>query len=1076
MNTSQRPSAPLRYSTSQLLELRKKDCVCIERKAKRRLKFFRIYVQHITVITDFFRWPVLRRRELDSCSSKRNGKRISELPIPARVSSRKPRPTVSSHTASPRPRFLSSFPRAPRHSQRPSRFLSFGLLNVRSLHRKVDDVFHIHEDLNLDVLLLTETWHDIDSVCVNRLRTIGLSVSDRPRLRACNDTLSTNHGGVLIMSKPQVYHHRVHLDHSPVSFECLCVRLSSGTSTCLVVLIYRTGPVTALFFNELSDMLDHLSTASSPLIVAGDFNIHIERPDDPNGRTLLDTLASYGLSSRVDFPTHIQGGTLDVVFTRLDLPPISVTSSDPGLSDHCLLTWAVPFVLPPLHYRSVSYRPWSRLDLNEFRRAIISSPLCQPSSWHGLDPNELASLYDSSIFSVLDRLVPVRTAKLRERPSDLWFDPACREAKRAFRRFERRLRRLKDQALTDSAHSASVDLATTSLKSSYQHYRSILRKRRQLFWQTKVSSCSSSRDLWGCINSLMGRGRLPLSDSLTASDFQDYFTQKVSGIRDSTADSSPPSFSSVPNDCVFASFRSVTIHSVTCAIHRLPLKSSNNDPIRTQLLKECADIMSPFISHLFNKSLSTGVFPHSWKHARVAPILKKGRHDPADAKSYRPISNLVVLSKLLERIVSSQLRSHLNDYDLLPCVQSAYRPFHSTESAILKVTSDALLSLDKGNVCLLCSLDLSSAFDTVDHSILLTRLHTSFGLSGVALQWFESFLIDRSQSVFFNSSAPLSPLHCGVPQGSVLGPLLFIMFTSDLARLTAQHGLSIHMFADDILLYGSSSPQTQDVLSSKVSACLDTFLSWFASNRLLLNTEKSNFMWCASKRRSKHMTFNPIRFGNDFVTSVSSLRFLGFQIDNDISFSSQISRTTSTCFSALRQIRSVRRCLPQPLLVSLVNSLVISRLSYCISVLAGTPAAHLRKLKRVLHTSARLIFDSTCLTPASPLLQALQWLPIEARIDFRLALLVSKCRQGAPAYLSRQLVSVSSNPGRSRLRSAASPLLQVPFVRHPTIGGRSFPVAAAKVWNSLPSSLSSNENPAIFKRLLKAHFLSKSFT
>jgi hypothetical protein len=478
------------------------------------------------------------------------------------------------------------------------------------------------------------------------------------------------------------------------------------------------------------------------------------------------------------------GGIIDVIFSRADLGPLSVSITDAGLSDHHLLTWSVPFTLPPLVYKSVSYRPWKCLDTNEFTRALVDSPLCKRDSWEDLDAHQLAELYDTTITAILDRLVPIRSAKLRSRPSDQWFDGSCLIAKRVTRRLERHLRNLRRYAARHPALCVHLKPAIEVVKASFLNYHSLLKRKRELFWQAKFSSDDSARGLWRSFDSLLGRCRPPHHAGLSASDFATFFNQKVSNIRDATAGRPPPSFARAGTEATFNSFQPVTSDEVASAIRRLPLKSSSSDPLNTSLLKVCACVLVPFITQLFNTSLSTGVFPRLWKHARVTPLLKAGNLNPLDTKSYRPISNLPVLSKLLEKIVSKQLLSHLHTNELLPGVQSAFRPNHSTETAIHKIATDVLKSFDSGNVCLLCSLDLTAAFDSIDHSILLSRLHLTFGLSDTLLVWIESFVRDRTQSVcYLHSSSPPVVLDFGVPQGSVLGPLLFILFSSELSDL-----------------------------------------------------------------------------------------------------------------------------------------------------------------------------------------------------------------------------------------------------------------------------------------------------
>jgi len=237
----------------------------------------------------------------------------------------------------------------------------------------------------------------------------------------------------------------------------------------------------------------------------------------------------------------------------------------------------------------------------------------------------------------------------------------------------------------------------------------------------------------------------------------------------------------------------------------MPSKQSASDPTPTWLLKEFTNELAPFLCRLFNASMLAGMVPAAFKSAYICSLIKKPDLDPADVKNYRPISNLSVLSKLLEKLVARQLIDYLSDNNLLPDRQSDYRAFRSTETAIARLLSVSLLALDAGDIAALALLDLSAAFDTVDHMILLQRLQTSFGLSDAVLSWFHSYLDQRQQNVCHRGelSTP-SVVQFGVPQRSVLGPILF-MFTDHLT-VTERRGLSVHQYADDTQVYGRCHP------------------------------------------------------------------------------------------------------------------------------------------------------------------------------------------------------------------------------------------------------------------------------
>jgi len=227
------------------------------------------------------------------------------------------------------------------------------------------------------------------------------------------------------------------------------------------------------------------------------------------------------------------------------------------------------------------------------------------------------------------------------------------------------------------------------------------------------------------------------------------------------------------------------------AVRQLSDKFSAADPLPTSTLKQVVDLLAPFIVEVFNCSLARSHFPAGFRKAFITPTVKKPGMDTTDVSSYRPISNFPVLSKLLERLIVRQLMDYLQSTDLLPANQSGFRPGHSTETAVLWVLSDIFFSVDRGDAAALILLDLSAACDTVDYEILLHRLQTTYGISDVAHRWLKSYLLGRSQYVRIGTScSPVIDLICGVPQGSVLGQVLFILYTADLISLIESHGLT----------------------------------------------------------------------------------------------------------------------------------------------------------------------------------------------------------------------------------------------------------------------------------------------
>ena len=256
---------------------------------------------------------------------------------------------------------------------------------------------------------------------------------------------------------------------------------------------------------------------------------------------------------------------------------------------------------------------------------------------------------------------------------------------------------------------------------------------------------------------------------------------------------------------------------------------------------------------MVNCSLSEGLVPDGLKQAVVTPLIKKASLPVEDLKNYRPVSGLSFISKLVERVVAKQLVDHIHQHDLDNSYQSAYKSGHSTETALLSIKNDIHLSLSRGEATALVLLDLSAAFDTIDHSTLLDCLLDWFGVSGLALKCFSSYLTERYQCVKIGSTlSKLQKLLFGVPQGSVLGPLLFSLYTSPLSTLIGRHeGLNFHFYADDTQLYVHLSHRNASAAFDELNRCLQDVKEWMSASKLKLNLIKLSSYFLAPRSREK---------------------------------------------------------------------------------------------------------------------------------------------------------------------------------------------------------------------------------
>lgn len=552
----------------------------------------------------------------------------------------------------------------------------------------------------------------------------------------------------------------------------------------------------------------------------------------------------------------------------------------------------------------------------------------------------------------------------------------------------------------------------------------------------------------------------------SADGFAAFFSRKIDDIRAATADVPPPSVvaqaaSSLP------SFRPCTTSEVRRIIMTSPVKSCSLDAVPTFLVREFVDVLLPYLTSMVNASLAQGRLPTSQKHAIVTPLLKKTGLDTADMANFRPVSNLSFMSKVVERAVASQLTEYLSANNLLPCFQSAYRKRHSTETAILRVLSDMLMAADVRQVTLLGMLDLSAAFDCVDHTILLQRLRIGFGLTDVALKWIVSFLTERTQQIAYNGElSSIQHVLFGVPQGSALGPLLYVLYTAELFHVVARHGLRLHMYADDCQVYLSSPASDAATAVDRLSACVADVNDWMTASRLRLNPSKTQVMWLGSSQQLDKINIRDVPLLSASVTVVNTARDLGVILDSQLSLDAHVASVCRSSYYQLKQLRPVARSLSVEAAKTLVQAFVSSRLDYCNAILHGLPEKLMRRLQSVQNAAARMITSARRRDHITPILRQLHWLPVRQRVDFKIAVLVFQCLTGhAPAYLADDC-QLAADASARRLRSADTAKCVVRRTYN-NFGDRCFAAAGPRLWNTLPLNLRLCDSLGQFKRSLK---------
>uniref|UniRef100_A0A8C5Q641 Reverse transcriptase domain-containing protein n=1 Tax=Leptobrachium leishanense TaxID=445787 RepID=A0A8C5Q641_9ANUR len=409
---------------------------------------------------------------------------------------------------------------------------------------------------------------------------------------------------------------------------------------------------------------------------------------------------------------------------------------------------------------------------------------------------------------------------------------------------------------------------------------------------------------------------------------------------------------------------------------------SGPDQIPAIMLQIRAPAIANPVASLINESLVTGYIPKLWKNARVVPIHKSG--DSTLISNYHPISLLLVMSKILGKCVYTQLRDYYQSSNYLTPDQSGFRPNHSTTTALLKVCNDIQAGIEQGDLTGAIFLDFAKAFDTVDHGILLQKLKNS-GITEHTLTWFQLYVSNRLQHVAISgsSSFPL-PVTCRVPQGSILGPLLFTIFINDLPNICKAS--TVHMYADDTVNY------TRNQISHSWRPCCKNnseVETWIADNKLFLNTNKTVTMLFGTAPKL-HKLQNPhlhVRTkSNDTLTTVTSLKYLGMWLDPNLSFGPHIEKLSSKLYPKLGALYRNKSCLSPAVRKQIVQQMLMPAIEYGDVVYAAALQTHLHKLTTLYNSFCHFVLQCSYKTHHSDMLKELNCPSLVSRRTLHLSI------------------------------------------------------------------------------------------
>lgn len=910
-------------------------------------------------------------------------------------------------------------------------------INARSLNsRKLDYLRYLLCNSSIDVICIDETWfHPNDSDELYKIDNYNLYRNDR--------VTSTTGGGVAIYCKSSLNCRMVIKSYNE-SVEYLIIEIYDGHQKCLISCCYipdrRFSPEP--FFSALSEF----SPVYDNIIVCGDFNANLLKRDS-RAHQMKDFVSSCGLTILNDsvptcFRPNAPPSLLDFIIVS---DPSSVLVYDQlsleGISEHDLLfcTYNISFSynIAPMSFQFKDFRS---IDIDSLHTAASSIPWeqCRLKS----DPNDKLKCLQLFLAHLYDTYVPIKTVSIRNKACP-WFTSAVLSALKSRNKLYSKWKQNRSQ-LNWVAYKVARNKATYIVRESKRNY-----------YSSKLSTSLPPKMLWKNLRNI-GIGNKGCSNCpLDPDELNNYFL----------ANNAEPSglefvFSLDAHAQHQAEFEVVSEDEVLSILASFKSNATGEDGVPLRFVKIVLPHILSHLTHIINFCIMTSTFPQAWKYARVIPVAKKS--NAAIASDYRPISILPCLSKVFEKVLAKQIQNHLSVNSLLNPFQSGFRTNHSCSSAMVNILDDVRQEFDKGFVTLLCLLDFSKAFDKVNHSILCWKLKNFFGFGERAVRLLESFLSNRWQRVVVEEKcSSLKPLTLGVPQGSILGPILFCLFINDLP-LVCKH-VSVHLYADDVQLYLSQHLNRIDELVSHLNEDLAAINDWSVKNGLFLNPAKSQVV--PISKRLFDLSFVPdIRLSNNKLQLVESVTTLGFVINRNLSCYNHVNLVIGRIYGCLRKLWLTASFTPIETRRKLVLTLIIPIITYAEVVYCSLDSLSQHKLQVAFNDAVRYVHGLRRYDRISVLSKNLLGCTLQQYLNARACIFLHKIIiSKSPPYLFCKLKF-------SRSRRTFN--INIPCFKYLN-SSRLFFIHAIRLWNSLPLNIKGTLTTANYKIAIFSHFSSQ---
>lgn len=821
---------------------------------------------------------------------------------------------------------------------------------------------------------------------------------------------------------------------------------------------------TDLFLNALSETIASFSNYDN-IILCGDFNINLLDSVSYKSKRLIAFLLTNNLKNHIAQPTHFMGvgsSLIDIICTDAKVLNTDIDHIA-ELGAHALIFIELSVKIPKVKPQTIVSRSFKKIDDIKFNKDVGLI------NWNALsvitNVEDKLTFFNHHVLQLFDSHAPLQKHIIKE-SSKPWLTSNVHYM----------------ISLRNQAHKKYQHTKSDSDKDNYKTLKHLVNtslyfEQKAYFNQNINSNLDHPKRLWKNLKQNV------LPNFKTEADIPSQFADPMA-MNKSFLDLPGNNEVTKANLLFFKNnshsnsiFELSTVNETI--ISKLLLRTKSNamgyDGISFDMILMTLPSTLSAITQIINSSIMTSVVPSVWKTAVVRPIPKS--NDPADLKDFRPISILPYLSKILEKVVYDQVSYYLENENILPVKQSGFRKQRSTNTALHDVIDEILVAQDQGQGTILVLLDFSRAFDCINISLLLAKLRY-YGFQENTIRWFQSYFSDRKQLVKIvqkDGSCICSDeiaVNRGVPQGSILGPLLFILYSADIIKSCIRH-CKYHLYADDLQIYFSFHPNETDSAVAKINSDLNRISEWATDNCLVLNPVKSKYLILGSLNQIEKISINNpiVEMSGVEVGRVSEARNLGLLMDGNLRFENHVSETVRYCMYRLKVLYNVRDFLSVDLRVRLCEALVLSKVNYCITAYGPCLLARShRQLQRVQNACARFCYRIPPRSHVTPFLNDANCLKMSLRQDLMLAcLLFDTIKTQTPIYLHEKLVWAKNRDCHS-VRAPRTLVLQA--LTHRTAAFRgSFRYQATKCWNNIPPPIRLQQSKTNFKNKLRLYLL-----